>query len=75
MLYTWILKPLYKLVVDFATGKTELERIVDRASTVSPTNSRVRSLCQALMDFEYMLKDSSDPKSLEILNCQDLGMT
>jgi len=73
MLYTWILKPLYKLVVDFATGKSELERIVDRASVVSPTSSRVRNICQALIDFENMLQDSSDPKCLEMLACRDHG--
>ena len=73
MLYTWILKPLYKFVVDLATGKTELERIVDRASAVTPTHSNTRNICQALLDFEYMLKDSSDPVFQEILTCRDQG--
>ena len=78
MFYAWILKPLYKSLVDWATGKTELERLVDRASSSSISSSSdsadsVKNTCRALLDLEDLIKDSADPKCLEILTCRDLG--
>ena len=80
MFYAWILKPLYKSLVDWATGKTELERLVDRASSSSSissssesTENGVKNTCRSLLDLEDMIKDSADPKCLEILTCRDLG--
>ena len=73
MLYSWVLRPLYKSYVDWVTGMTELERVVHRAFTAASNGNRIKDTCQALMELEEVLRDSEDPKCKEILACSDVG--
>ena len=73
MLYSWVLRPLYKSYVDWVTGMSELERVVHRASAAGSHGNRVKDTCLALMDLEEVLRDSADPKCKEILACREVG--